>query len=256
MSKTDNTYVYQEKFSVLHRSSMYDRKVRTEKAKKIIAVIKDYCAGSSLSSLTALDIGCSTGYIASYLSLEFASVTGIDIDREACSYAGGQNKAPNTGFLVSDAMRMPFSDEAFGVVICSHIYEHVPSPVRLLSEIRRVLKPSGICYFAGPNKISLIEPHYGLPLLSILPKRLAHIYLALFRQNKEYYENLLTFRQLERLFSGFEVTDYTARVVMDPVRYNLTELLPARGIKFLLAKAFIKRFSWLSPTFIWILKKR
>ena len=50
--------------------------------------------------------------------------------------------------MQADAQAMPFRDESFDAVIANHMLYHVPDIARALSEVRRVLKPSGVCYAA------------------------------------------------------------------------------------------------------------
>jgi SAM-dependent methyltransferase len=42
-----------------------------------------------------------------------------------------------------DVQDLPFSDKTFDVVICSHVFEHVPDDGRAMRELLRVLKPQG-----------------------------------------------------------------------------------------------------------------
>ena len=60
-----------------------------------------------------------------------------------------------------------------------------------MDEIHRMLKPGGVCYFSAGNRITLIEAHHKLPLLSVIPKKLAHYYLRIFTEHN-YFENHLT----------------------------------------------------------------
>lgn len=56
-----------------------------------------------------------------------------------------------------------------------------------LSELARVLRPSGIGYLAVPSRWMLVEPHYRLPFLSWMPQRAADAYVRLTGRG-EYYD--------------------------------------------------------------------
>ena len=51
-------------------------------------------------------------------------------------------------YMQADAQAIPFRDESFDAVIANHMLYHVPDIPRALGEVRRVLKPSGVCYAA------------------------------------------------------------------------------------------------------------
>lgn len=52
---------------------------------------------------------------------------------------------------------LPVDDESFDAVICLELLEHLPSPLALLSEIRRVLSPGGRAVLSVPNPYSWVE---------------------------------------------------------------------------------------------------
>lgn len=55
-----------------------------------------------------------------------------------------------------------FEDESFDVVACINVIDHTPNPEKMLSEIKRVLKPGGTFYFEVNFDDALSPAHYGL----------------------------------------------------------------------------------------------
>jgi 2-polyprenyl-3-methyl-5-hydroxy-6-metoxy-1,4-benzoquinol methylase len=247
-------YVYQKGYSELYSDWMYDPEARTQKAKKIIAVFDDFYSGN-LGKLSVLDIGCSTGIITNALKDRFGNVIGIDIDEQAISYAKTKYERDGLKFDLQDSMNLKFASNSFDIVVCAHIYEHVPDSNKLISEICRVLKTGGICYFAAGNRLNVIEPHYRLPLLSILPKPIANLYLRLLRKGNFYYEKHLTLHGLRKLVHPFEIIDYTGRIISDPGRYYATDMIQDRSLKQKIANFVCNKLYPFCPTYIWLLRK-
>ncbi len=245
---------YQHNFSEMVNGVMYDRSAREKKAKTILAIIEDFLA-KPLSTLQLLDVGSSTGIIDHFLADHFGMVTGIDIDSKAVDFAKNTFAKDNLEFKKADAMALEFQDNHFDIVICTHIYEHVPDSQTLLNEIYRVLKPGGICYFAAGNRLSLMEPHYSLPFLSILPRPLAHIYMRLAGKGNHYHEKHLTLTNLKKLVSSFVIHDYTKKIIHSPDRYKAEYMLTPESLKHKTAKLIVKYAYWLCPSYIWILEK-
>ena len=252
---TSDNQKYQYGYSEMHPSEMYDVTMREQKAKKMLSVLDEHYS-EKLETLSLLDIGCSTGIISNELSKRFGKVIGIDVDEEAVIHAKKYYQTDNLHFSVEDGINLRFPDNFFDVVICAHVYEHVPDSHKLISEIHRVLKPEGTCYFAAGNRITLIEPHYALPLLSIIPKPLANLYLRAFKKGDFYYENLLTVWRLRSLVSQFEVIDYSSKIIQDPEKYCATEIVRPGSLKQKIALWVLERAYWLFPTYVWLLRKK
>ena len=247
-------YIYQCEFSKLHHMEMHDVSVREKKAKKIISVLEDHIGGKT-DDLRLLDIGCSTGIITSLLAKNFKSAQGIDIDELGIKYAMENFGSDSLKFSVQDSMNMSIESDSVDVAICNQVYEHVPDAARLFSEIHRVLRPGGVCYFSAGNRLQIMEQHYHLPLLSVVPKPLAHLYLRILRKGDYYYETHYSYWGLKKLVERFEVTDYTCKVIADPEKFNAEDVIKVGSFAQKAAVFLLKAGYWCFPGYIWLLGK-
>lgn len=222
---------------------------RRAKARKIRAVLLHEGVYTK-QPLRILDIGCSFGIILQTLTPHDGLGVGVDIDRNM------RMSSENVVFSRADAENLPFASGTFDVVICNHVYEHTDSAEAMLAEIERVLSDSGVCYFAGPNKYDLVEPHYGLPFLSWLPRRLADWYVRITGRGDGYAERPYSNKELGQLLRNFDARDYTAEIVNDPERFEASDILPPGSIKRRLAVFVLKYMPFIFPGHVIVLRKR
>lgn len=244
---------YQHRYSTTGRS-LYDVEARERKARTMVAVLEE-CLHSPLGALALLNVGASTGIMDNYLADHFKSVTGIDIDDTAIAHANRTYRKDNLRFQVADALELPFADGRFDVVVCSQVYEHVPDAGRMFDEIFRVLAPGGVCYLTANNRLMLMEPHYRLPLLSVMPRWCAHRYLRLTGKGSYYYERHASWWGLTSLTRKFERIDYSLKIARDPQRYHVEYMIQAGGVKAAAARFVLRYMPWASPAYIWVLQK-
>ena len=221
----------------------------------MLAVLEDYFGGP-LAEREILNVGGSAGAIDNFLADHAHRVVSIDIDDKAIEHAQATFQKPNLEFRVADALKLPFDDASFDVVICSHVYEHVPDPVQMFAEIDRVLKPGGTCYFSAGNRLMWNEPHYDLPLLSVLPRPLAHVYIRLAGKADYYHEKHLSYWGLKKLVAGFARTDYTAKLILEPQRFHTEYMLPPGSLKTRVARFMAQSVYWALPGYIWLLRRQ
>ncbi len=243
---------YQNDFS-LHSQVVHDHVGRRRKAITMLAVLREVVR--DLAQARVLDVGASTGAIDAELAAQCGEVCGLDIDAHAIAAARQQFVAPNLRFEIGDAMALGASDSSIDIVICAHVYEHVPDAKRLMDEIARVLKPGGVCYFSAGNRYTWREPHYQLPLLSVVPKFIAHRYLRALGRGDFYYEEHLSYFDLRRLVARFDVLDYTARLVDQPVHYATDYMLPPGSLRQRIAQCLVHGLPCLCPGYVWVLRK-
>ena len=99
-----------------------------------------------------------------------------------------------------------------------------------------------------------MEPHYHLPLLSVLPRPLAHRYMRLMGKGDYYHEKHFTSWTLKRLCLDFDIVDYSAKVIGDPKKFGVDYMLQAGSLKWKVANAMAQYAKWATPL-IWILQK-
>jgi 2-polyprenyl-3-methyl-5-hydroxy-6-metoxy-1,4-benzoquinol methylase len=248
MAATADNRGFQLAYSDL-QSEMHDEAGRRHKAAKIAAVLQHFLGRENLDGLRLLDIGCSTGYLSDELARRGAQVVGIDIDEPGLARAKGvvEDRAE---LIACSADAVPLPSASFDIIVFNHIYEHVPDADAVVSEIRRLLKPSGIVYLGLGNKHTLMEPHYKLPLLSWLPKKLADAYIRRAGKADEYYEQHRTRSALRRMVGGLNVWEYTFTILNDPDEFAADDLVPRRLRN--LPPAGWRALTPIIPTFIWI----
>jgi SAM-dependent methyltransferase len=53
----------------------------------------------------------------------------------------------------ADICQLPFGDDAFDMILCNHVLEHIPDDTKALQELFRVLKPGGMGIFQVPQEL-------------------------------------------------------------------------------------------------------
>ena len=241
---------YSERFPIL-----YDKSGRTQKARKIVAVMSDFWK-ADVSQLRVLDVGGSAGVMTEIFAHSFREVVELDIDHVAVERGKAQCQSSNVKWVCGDGANLPFPDGSFDCVICNHVYEHMDNQTGLVSEIYRVLKPNGFCYWSAGSRFVLVEGHYKLPFLSWLPNKLANLYMKLFGKTGVYDVTLLSYPKLKKLLKNFRFHDYTIPILKQPERFEAGDLKDRNGLAFRIP-AFVYNAAYpILPIWIWILTKK
>jgi len=116
------------------------------------AIAKEFVKGK-----TVLDIACGEGYGTSLLADEALSVKGVDIDSSVIEKAKRKYTKPNLNFLLGSTEQIPFVDQSFEVVTSFETIEHTSEHEKMMSEIKRVLKPNGLLIISTPDKLNYAD---------------------------------------------------------------------------------------------------
>ena len=98
----------------------------------------------ALKGARVLDLGCGTGRFSIPMAEKLNyNVTGADSYPEMLAKAQEKDAGGLVGWDCVDAQNLSYGDASFDVVFMSHLLHHVDSPVKVISESKRVLKDSG-----------------------------------------------------------------------------------------------------------------
>ena len=137
--------------------------------------------GSPLAGKKVLDVGCGGGILTEGMAQCGAAVTGIDIGDAPLAVARLHMQSSR---LLIDYRKTTAEDladiepEAYDIVTCMELLEHVPNPAAVVEACHRLVKPGGDVYFATLNRtwkaflLAIIAAEY---LLGVV-KRGTHTY--------------------------------------------------------------------------------
>jgi len=170
---------------------------------------KTHCIVQSLHTAPdtiVLDIGCGSGVqLAALNAKEYAFAVGVDLSTNALHYASGK-KIPRTAFIQADAQYLPVKEGSVDAIVCAEIIEHLPDPVRMIGEMKRVLKTGGEIVITTPNDHSI----WGV----------YEILWDLFGRGRNYGETHLKFftcRELNTFFHEFSRTSSRTLFFFSPL---------------------------------------
>jgi len=235
----------------------WSNEARDRKAEAIAATLRRRC-GDAIFAGDWIDVGCGSGGVAAGLARHVGSISGIDPEPWE-DWQRLVDEHENLKFSVGafDLKASPLTAEKFDVVVCNQVYEHVQSPTNLLSNIYSVLRPGGVCYFAGPNLLWPVEPHVFWPFVHWIPRGVAHRIMRSMgsRRVEEFDAYSHSSWTLQRWFraAGFSSENVLATRVDE-------ELSLLRAPRLRAAVRAIPQLAWgaflpISPGFAFILKK-
>jgi ubiquinone/menaquinone biosynthesis C-methylase UbiE len=100
-----------------------------------------------------LEVGCGTGVLlAEILQHRPIEAAGIDLDFDRLKSSAVH--APLARLVQADGLDLPFRPASFGMAVCHFLLLWVAHPVRVVEEMRRVVREGGAV-------LALAEPDYG-----------------------------------------------------------------------------------------------
>jgi SAM-dependent methyltransferase len=130
-----------------------------------------------VAGMDAIELGCGTGYVSSWLARAGARPVGIDISEKQLATARAMQVELGIDFplVLGNAERVPYEDDSFDLAISEYgaslwcdPYQWIPEAARLLSPGGRlmVLRPSPLFALCVPPQgqasTALLRPQFGL----------------------------------------------------------------------------------------------
>ncbi|EPA8651385.1 bifunctional 2-polyprenyl-6-hydroxyphenol methylase/3-demethylubiquinol 3-O-methyltransferase UbiG [Photobacterium damselae] len=127
-----------------------------------------------------LDVGCGGGILAESMAVEGADVTGLDMGKEPLTVARLHALEAGVKLEYVQATAEEHAEEnpqAYDVVTCMEMLEHVPDPASVIAACAKMVKPGGHVFFSTLNrniKSYLFAIVGAEHLLKIVPKGTHH----------------------------------------------------------------------------------
>lgn len=107
-----------------------------------------------------LDIGCADGVFTKVIldKSRAKEIIGIDVLKSSVDWAKKHwKKEKRMKFRVADAHKLPFETSTFEAVFALEVLEHIFEPIKVIEEVKRVLKKGGYAVFLVPAETLLFK---------------------------------------------------------------------------------------------------
>ncbi len=99
-----------------------------------------------------MDIASGEGYGSEMLSRTAQHVYGVDIDATSITHAKGKYTSAKLSFREGSCTEIPLEDASVDVVVSFETIEHITDHAKMMSEVKRVLRPGGTLIISSPEK--------------------------------------------------------------------------------------------------------
>jgi SAM-dependent methyltransferase len=139
----------QESMVALYRASTFDYTNELEGLKTTYAKALRRISELMPSRDALLDIGCGNGFVLELaLDQGWREVRGVEPSEDATAHAPAR-----VAHVIERGFMRPgmFAPESFDAVTLFQVLDHLPDPVEVLGEIRRILRPGGVVLALNHN---------------------------------------------------------------------------------------------------------
>ena len=153
-----------------------------------------------------------------------ARCVGVEYNQDLVDFA--RVKFPHLEIIQADIQSLDFPDNSFDVIVAAAVVEHVSNPVKMMSEVKRILKPGGILVLTSPD-----------PFWEHLATLVGHL-------NKDQHQTVMSLKQLCDLVCdcGFTILK-TQKFMLSPVgmpfEFTLEKIIRSLKLDFLMVNQLL-----------------
>jgi SAM-dependent methyltransferase len=145
-----------------------------------------YVTETTATGAKVLDFGCGSGTVVHMLREAGVDAYGVDVRWEGAEFPDlTQLPLAESGHLryYEAGEELPFEEGEFDLIISNQVIEHLEDLDAAVDAMTRVLAPGGRLYHHYPSRMTLREPHLGVPMAHRLkPGSLRTAWVSLIRR--------------------------------------------------------------------------
>jgi ubiquinone/menaquinone biosynthesis C-methylase UbiE len=179
----------------------------------------------------ALEVGPGCGVYLPVLASLFGRVVAADIEEAYLRHAARLRQTlPNLELVRDDVCASSLPEQAFDLVLCTEVIEHIPQSEAVLRGIRRLLKPGGVLVLSTPQRYSPLELAARIAFLPGVIQLVRQVYREPVLETG--HVNLMTAHALRRQLhgAGFGIVEQHRSGLYLPL---VAEFGGERGLRFL-----------------------
>jgi SAM-dependent methyltransferase len=119
-----------QEYEALYRATPYVHET-TDNSTACLKQIAQDVVGASIC-----DVGCGSGFLLEYLAKSVPGETRL----VGCDFIAPAPKGDRIVFVETKIETLPFADDEFDTVVCTHVIEHILDHRRAIAELRRIAR--------------------------------------------------------------------------------------------------------------------
>ncbi|MBT9165202.1 MAG: putative S-adenosylmethionine-dependent methyltransferase [candidate division WS2 bacterium] len=225
----------------LHYGDLSTDKYVNKRLEKYGTLLKPYLVNGKNK---ILEIGCYTADLLSFLPSQ-VEYWGIDFDDKALEIA--KQRGAKIVKCHLDVDELPITDR-FDIVVCTEVLEHLLNPIKMVDNIKKLMKDNGVTIISLPNENTLyhrVMSFFGKGVDMCAFELYKHLHLPTVRQSEEFVAK--HFKIIKKDYyinpsakgSRSEWLGNILTKIPDPFWEKMARLFPglfARGVIFLCCK--------------------